>query len=171
MVYKVPSEGNLTYHVWRFGFPGRTFRKMSLKQKMDVLDFVITVLREHELALDKLKDRFENILGEVEEKIVYKETGLEISSIINLLENKPFETNFISFYDEPNTRGDHTIIDKKNNRKLIFGRSHEKSNIDLWNVYQYSLEETTDRKTEQHYFDSEKTMLAWIIRYLAQIHK
>lgn len=39
---------------------------MSIKEKMDVLDFIINILREHERALSDLIRRFENTSQDLE---------------------------------------------------------------------------------------------------------
>ena len=134
--------------------------KMSLKQKMDVLDFIINVLREHERRLDI-------ICQELEQRVVSENPYVPRSTILSLLEYIAFETPSFSFFRKPSTLGDYVLIDYINNRKLIFGRSHAESNVYLWNVYLFQVSEgISNKQLESHAFDSEGIMLAWIIRYM-----
>jgi hypothetical protein len=140
---------------------------LSLKQKMDSLDFTLNILREHERALDLLEQRLGSLVRELDRRVSSDEQSLEVFTLINLLEYRPFETPSFSFYKKPGGSGDHALIDKIYNRKLVFGRSREKSNVSLWSVQVFKgTEETSEKPMESHYFDSERTMLAWMIRYM-----
>ena len=139
--------------------------EMSLKLKMDVLDFIINVLRDHERTLD-------NICHELEQRLVSEGPYVTISTILSLLEYRAFETPSFSFFRKPNTLGDYVLIDQINNQKLIFGRSPAQSNAYLWNVNLFQVGEgISDKQLESHYFDSERMMLAWIIKYMLRAQK
>jgi len=49
-----------------------TVRMMGFKEKLDVLDFIINILREHERSLDNLVVRLEFLFQELERRGIRK---------------------------------------------------------------------------------------------------
>lgn len=153
---------------------------MSVKQKLDVVDLVINVLREHERALDSLWikydsliKRLESVSQELEQEILEKkpktdqDRTVKISIIINILENRAFTTPLFSFDKKPGQPSDHFLIDHVKERTLIFGKSLARANIPLWNTFFFQgTEEPYGEPLESYYFDSERMMLAWIVKYM-----
>jgi len=153
---------------------------MSVKQKMDVIDLIINVLREHERTLDdvgiefdSLIKRLENVCQELEQGILEKKPepiqarAVKTSTIIDLLENKAFSTPLFTFEKKTSPIGDHFLIDHIKKRTLIFGKSLARANIPLWNIFLLQgTEEPYGDPLESYYIDSERMMLAWIIKYM-----
>lgn len=69
---------------------------MGLKEKMDVLDFLINILREHEKSLDNLVGRFEILFQELERRSMtqkYDLVGLRMQEILNDLLGEPMRVD------------------------------------------------------------------------------
>lgn len=59
---------------------------MSIREKLDVLDFIINILREHESALDNLIRRLDMLCQEFERSIMrekYDTVSLRTKEILN----------------------------------------------------------------------------------------
>jgi len=153
---------------------------MSVKQKLDVIDLIINVLREHERTLDSIRTEFNSLMERLEsvcqemEQVISEENpepthGLEVktSTIFNLLENKAFTSQSFTFDEQPSPLGDHVLIDHVKKRTLIYGKSLARANIPLWNILLFQgTEEPYGEPLESYYFDSERNMLSWIIKYV-----
>lgn len=138
---------------------------------MDALDLIINVLREHERALDRLIERIEHLYPRHERWILEEKPDilqtrmLTLSMITNILENKMFNNPSFSFKSKPHPYGDNILIDKVNNRKMVFGKSV--SDPSQWNVRVLKgTEKRYDQHLQTHSFDSERKMLSWIIKYI-----
>jgi hypothetical protein len=146
--------------------------EVNVKEKMDALDLIINVLRDHEKALDDLERRFEKLMrrldkNDVEEKSIVAGSSDVMSTILALLEYQPFSNSSFSFECKVSADGCCVLTDYRNNRALSFGRSDIKANIPLWSVNVFEGEEKTDSDpVESCYFDSESSMHAWPIRYV-----
>lgn len=65
---------------------------MGLKEKLDVLDFIINILREHEKSLDDVVGRFETLFQELERKSLrqtFDPVSLRTQEILNDLLGEP----------------------------------------------------------------------------------
>jgi len=65
---------------------------MSVREKMDVLDFIINILREHEITLNNLVRRLEMLCQEFERRIMrerYDTVSLRTQEILNDLLGEP----------------------------------------------------------------------------------
>lgn len=146
--------------------------EVNVKEKMDALDLIINVLRDHEKALDDLERRFEKLMhrldkNETEEKNLVAGSSDVMSTILDLLEYQPFSNSSFSFECKTGTDGRCVLTDYRNNRALSFGKSDVKANIPLWSVNVFEGEGKTDSDpVESYYFDSESSMHAWLIRYV-----
>ena len=69
---------------------------MGLKEKLDVLDFIINILREHERTLDNLIGRLEILYEEFERKSIrqeYDPVSLRTQQILNDLLGEPIQVD------------------------------------------------------------------------------
>jgi len=158
---------------------------MSVKQKVDVLDLIINVLREHEKTLDGIGKKFDSRINrleyltqELEQEILERKPELnqgrtfQVSTIIDLLEKKAFTSTSFTFGEKPSPHGNYFLIDHIEKQTLIFGESLARSNIPLWNIFIFhGTKEPYGKPLESNYFDSERMMLAWIIKYMLRKQK
>lgn len=140
---------------------------------MDVLDFIINVLREHEKTLDSLIERLEHLYHEpeiwvLEEKFDVLQTHMvTLSIMIDVLENRAFKNPLFTFENKTLPYSDGVLIDHINKRKLVFGRSVPDPS--RWNVSLFQADEKrSNKQIQSHSFDSERKMLAWIFKYVLQ---
>ena len=140
---------------------------MSLKQKLDSLDFTLNILREHERSLDILEQRLGSLVRDLDQRVSSRVQSLDIVTLIDLFEYKAFETSSFSFYQESDNKGNYVLIDNIYDRRLVFGESEENLDTRFWFVSVFhGVETRVKNSTEHHYFDSERMMLAWIVRYM-----
>ena len=138
---------------------------------MDVLDFIINVLREHEKTLDSLIGRLETLYQEpeiwiLEEKREIVQTyALTLTIAINILEKKEFRNPFFSFENKPDLYGENILTDHINKRTMIFGKSPSESS--RWDLHMFrGTNKRYDKQLKYRRFDSERKMLVWVIKYI-----
>lgn len=140
---------------------------------MDVLDFIINVLREHEKTLDSLIERLEHLPPEPEIWIMEENRDIlqahvvTLSIIIDILENRTFKNPLFSFESQITPSSDNILIDHINKRTLVFGKSPLDPSKWSVNVFQGTKKRDSEQ-LQSHSFDSERKMLAWIIKYILQ---
>jgi len=69
---------------------------MGLKEKLDVLDFIINILREHERTLDDIVGRLEILFQETERKSIrqeYDPVSLRMQKILSDLLGEPIQVD------------------------------------------------------------------------------
>lgn len=69
---------------------------MGLKEKLDVLDFIINILREHERNLDDIVGRLEVLFQEFERKSIrqeYDPVSLRMQKILSDLLGEPIQVD------------------------------------------------------------------------------
>ena len=140
---------------------------------MDVLDFIINVLREHEKTLDGLIGRIESLYQEPEiwileeKREIVQAHVLSLTIAINILENREFRNPFFSFEGKPNLYSDNILTDHINKRTLVFGKSPSDSL--RWDLHVFwGTERRYVKQLQSRHFDSERRMLVWVIKYILQ---
>jgi hypothetical protein len=135
---------------------------------MDVLDFIINVLREHEKTLDGLIERLESLEPEIwileEKREIVQAYVLTLTIAFNILENRDFRNPFFSYESKPNLYGENILRDHINKRTLVFGESP--SNPSRWDVRVFHGTENYGEQLQSRHFYSERKMLVWIIKYI-----
>jgi len=139
---------------------------MSVKQKLDALDFTLNVLREHEKMLDLYEQRLQNLVRDLERKHKIPEMPLDIVNIINLLEYRPFKTNLLNFYKNGEVEGEHVLLDLKFNVKFTLRKLDEEINDSKWVISLFEEMNDDYEYIESKEFDTESKMFAWLIRYI-----
>jgi len=139
---------------------------MGSNSKIDIMEFTLNVLMEHEKNLDELNNRFEGLLNELSNnQNVVPNNFVTVKLILNLIQYKLFDNPYYSFKKNPVRNKEYILHDKRNDLYFLVSTTAITSNIPFWTI-SVSDSINFDKEMESHHFNSEAGMFSWIISYM-----
>ena len=139
---------------------------MGSNSKIDIMEFTLNVLMEHEKNLDELNKRFEGLLNELSDnQSIVPNNFVTVGIILKLIQYKSFENPYYSFMKNPVRHKEHILHDKRDGLFFLVSSSAITSTIPFWTI---SVSDSVDfeKEKESHHFNSEAGMFSWIISYM-----
>ena len=139
---------------------------MGSNSKIDIMEFTLNVLMEHEKNLDESNNRFEKLLDELSNnQSITPNNFVTVEVILKLIQYKSFENPYYSFMKNPGKKREHFLHDKRDDLFFLVSSSAITSNIPFWTI-RVSDSVDFEKEKESHHFNSEAGMFSWIISYM-----